>query len=282
MNNMLRWTEGQLDGYRHKRGQVRCAGCDAVVQRNGPTQRYCESCSETRDLERKRLWARAHPRSDHACAETGRILREATTAAGAQLSRHEAVGIAEAYGQPDLVWLVRFSVPFSYAVSKNHIYTKRAKGHVALRRESRILRDTIAEEARAAVQGRAIHKHKVWLDIFVQKPNHRGDAVNVVDLVCDGVKAGLGLDDRWFSVRGIDWQVAKTDPRLFIGIGQEAVVDSQVCSSCGRILPLAAFNKNVGNLHGVTRNCKECRSVGRLLSRKHRREVELEGGPANS
>lgn len=170
----------------------------------------------------------------------------------------------------DLIWLVRIAVPFSYAASKNHIYAMRSRGHVALRKESRHIKESIAEAICAAVDGRVVH-NKVWIDILVQKPDHRGDAVNVVDLVCDGIKEGIGVDDRWFSIRRLDWEVVKEQGQLIIGVGQTSSEHCQVCSYCGQIKPLDQFNKNKHSPLGVGRECRECRRQGRLLAKQKRK-----------
>jgi Holliday junction resolvase RusA-like endonuclease len=150
-------------------------------------------------------------------------------------------------------------MPFSYAASKNRIYTMRAGGHVAMRRSATEYKDAITLLIQSKLRDIKIRQNKLWVDIFVQKDNHKGDAVNVVDLVCDAVKVAVGLDDRWFSLRRVDWEIVKHDPRLFIGIGQEAVDDVQACSCCGRLLPFPAFNKKASTKIGVERVCRECR-----------------------
>jgi len=113
----------------------------------------------------------------------------------------------------------------------------------------------LAEKVRQAVAGRAV-AGRLWLDIFVQKPNHRGDAVNVVDLVCDAVEDATGVDDRWFSVRRLDWEVKKSDPLLYVVIGQETSEEQRICALCGRELPTTMFGP-----HGksVGRECRNCR-----------------------
>lgn len=169
-------------------------------------------------------------------------------------------------GSPDLIWVMRVSVPFSYAASKNHIYVKRRSGHVALRREVMAKRREITLAVRAALGCRRVAHNKVWLDLLVQKPDHRGDAVNVVDLVCDAVKDALGVDDRWFCIRRLDWEVAKTDPRLFIGVGQDSDLDCQVCSHCGSVKPLDQFTRRKTARLGVGRACRACLSAGRKLA----------------
>jgi len=248
---------------------LECDSCGKSVRRSAPTQRYCRSCSEERDLARKRNWARSHPPDDNArrtrvAASRGR--RERAREAGKQLNRDYCRSIEWAVTEVPLLWRARAAVPFSYAASKNHIYALNKRGHVALRRETRQMRDRLTRELRLALQGRRIAHNKVWIDILVQKPDHRGDAVNVVDLVCDAVKDAIPVDDRWFCIRCLDWEVCKDGGQLIVGIGQESDADCQVCSYCGRIRPLTEFNVASNRPLGVGRECKECRRQGRLLA----------------
>jgi hypothetical protein len=97
--------------------------------------------------------------------------------------------------------------------------------------------------------------------------------VNVVDLVCDAVKDATGLDDRWYSIRCVDWQIVKVDPMLFVGLGQEDVGDAQACSTCGRLLGFDAFGKKSGTPNGIERVCRECRAGGRRLAKAKRLEA---------
>jgi uncharacterized Zn-finger protein len=119
----------------------------------------------------------------------------------------------------------------------------------------------------SAISGKKIYRNKVWIDIFVQKPDHRGDAINFVDLIADAIKVAIGIDDRWFSIRRVDWQIVKENPRIFIGIGQQDLFDSKICSYCGRILPEKNFSKS-------GRECRECTSQKKFMkaqSRSNRR-----------
>lgn len=182
-----------------------------------------------------------------------------TAATGLAISDRHKDSIAHAFFSPHLLWSVRVSVPFSYAASKNHIYSLAARGHQYLRAESKAMRADLAQAIRSAVSGRKIVNNKVWISIFVQKPNHKGDAINVVDLVCDAVKDAIPVDDRWYCIRQLDWQIVKTDPELYVEIAQDSATDCQVCSSCGRILPFECFGKKTRAKHGIDRNCKDCR-----------------------
>jgi len=256
-------------------GELTCSDCGTTVPRSGPTQRYCKPCSERRDLLRKRMWARQNPLSAqqvHRRVHNQRRRKELAKEAGVEASRAAASNIAwyDSEG-PDLLWMVRIAVPFTYAASKNHIYTRRRSGHVALRRESKQLRQTIELSLRAALHCMPVAHNKVWVDMLVQKPNHKGDAINVVDLVCDAVKDAIDrVDDRWFCIRRLDWEIVKENPRLIVGVGQDSDQDCQVCSYCGQIKPLSQFNAKRSSPLGVGRECKQCRKDGRRRAKQKR------------
>lgn len=225
-----------------------CQRCGKAAPRRTPGhQKYCVPCSNTRNLERTGNRERLSQ------------ARSATAARGIEISKTATGNIGDVLREIDLAWLVRVQIPFDWAASKNHIYAMRNQGHVALRSAAAAYRDMIGWRIKEALAGKVIKNNKIWIDIFIQKPNQRGDAVNFVDLICDAVKRVIGVDDRWYSLRRVDWEIAKDNPRIFIGIGQEDVEDAIACSSCGRILPKSAFPLNRNKEIGVSRNCKECR-----------------------
>jgi hypothetical protein len=100
--------------------------------------------------------------------------------------------------------------------------------------------------------GESFYRGKVWLDILVQKPNNRGDAVNLLDSICDVVKEAIGIDDRYFSIRRLDWEIVKKDPLIYIGIGQEISEHHFCCTYCGRMVPESEKSAH-------KRTCKNCR-----------------------
>jgi hypothetical protein len=249
----LRLTDGE---YRNlKMADLICADCGKSCQRRGAVQRYCRDCSEARDRERKRRWAADHPKTAEEVNRKASKDRVRTRANGVVLSGAAASTIGWS-AEPDLAWMVRVSHPFDYGMSKNAIYRMGQKGHVSLREESRSLRHALAMELRVALGVRRAVEGKLWIDILVQKPNHKGDAVNVVDTVCDAIKMVVGIDDRWYSIRRLDWEVVKVNPRIFVGVGQEVTEPHRVCSTCGRIQPHSEFwgKKRLG------RECKHCRT----------------------
>ena len=240
-----------------------CAACGKPAVRTGHQQKFCPRCSDEAHEKRHAKWNKANP-------ESYRQRQTAIAAKGAQLNLAERLSLTNWYYEPKLAWLQRVAIPFSWAGSKNHIWAlQREKGHLYLRQESNKIRSDLAMMLKSAInrdQTIKIVQNKVWLDILIQKPNHRGDAANFVDLICDAVKDAIGIDDRWYSIRRLDWQIVKTNPHIFVGIGQEAVESCQICSHCGRILPWEAFQKNRTASSGHTRACKEC-SASRVRDR---------------
>jgi Holliday junction resolvase RusA-like endonuclease len=238
-------------------GTIVCQRCGKETGKNGAMQKYCPECSEIIDTERKAKWAKENPLSR--TPEQDKANREKTRSKnierGIKNNKPTVENIAH-FPEVDLQWLVKIAVPFSYSASKNHLWATTRKGHVYRRAESNELQQLILLQIKSAMAGKKIYRNKVWLDIFVQKPDHRGDAINVLDLVADAAKEAIGLDDRWFSIRRIDWQIVKENPRMFIGIGQQDLWDAKICSYCGRILPEEKFGKS-------KRECKECTSSKR-------------------
>jgi len=234
---------------------ITCVLCGEKAPRTGAMQKYCPACSINKDLERKLLWAADHPVSQDVQSAKSKKRLSVTKSRGLELSSGQSIGWGV---ERDILWIVRLSVPFSYAMSKNHIYTNTRFGHRALRSDSRAHRDRIIYMVKQALTGRRFVNNKVWIELLVQKPNHKGDAINVIDLVADAIKKAVGVDDRWFCIHKLDWEIVKEDPKIIIGIGQDSDEDVQPCSSCGRILPYNHFNKNKCNIVGISRNCREC------------------------
>lgn len=226
-----------------------CADCGGGAPRTGPNQRYCAPCSTARSELRAKVAEDAHARMP-------RIHKPESEA----LSVAAATSIGDVIGPINLLWLVRISVPFNWAVSKNHQHALDRRGHLFLRKESQTYRELIGYTMKQALAGRRIAHNKVWLDFFVQKPNNRGDAINVVDSLSDALKPVLGVDDRWYAIRRLDWEIVKKDPKIFIGVGQTSDEDVQACSFCGRILSLESFTRRAGNILGRDRACKICKS----------------------
>lgn len=272
------------DGQKKNFGTITCKACGNECAKRGPIQIYCEACSEEADRKRKKTWAERNPLTKAQVAQIMENRRNASTAvlqAWNKKNANLARGISwfgDPESEPDLAWVIRVKVPFLYRMSKNAIFATNRFGHVALRREAKAVRHEITAIVKESIsrlieEGVEVKSHKLWIDLLVQKPNHRGDAINVLDLVCDAIKDAVGIDDRWFAIRRIDWEIVKDKPYVFIGIGQEEVEHSRVCSACGQILEMAAFTRNSANKEGFGRVCRECLRLQRRVESRSRRAL---------
>lgn len=248
-----------------------CELCREPCPRRGASQRYCEACSNRIDRERKLAWARTHPAKPENTRRSA-----ARTQARKQIVAQVAANAPRPMWEPSkvgssLAWRVEIALPFTYSFSKNALWSSAGGGgHVFLRRRASDARDNIVSLLHTELRRREIApvEGRVFIDLFVQKPDHKGDAINVLDSVCDGVKVALGVDDRWFSVRGIDWEVVKHGtPMLTIGVGQEATDPQRVCSICGAAKTIDHFSKRAGMPLGVGRECRECLAAVRELTK---------------
>jgi hypothetical protein len=237
-----------------------CARCDSLAPRRGRITKYCVECSEEVTRIRKLKYANSRPYNP----EQKKRYRENNVSRhgerGRQTSLANRWSIDDLFPEPHgMAWVRRFEVPFTYAMSKNHSASMRDGGQVFLRRETKAARLRLQEEIAVALGGANVVENKLWVEILIEKPNHRGDAINILDHAADAIKKAVHVDDRWFCVRRLDWSIVKEEPRLLIGIGQESAAPARVCSYCGRLLDYSNFTKAIHVRNGVGRQCKECR-----------------------
>lgn len=253
---------------RMKRGTLgTCKDCGAEFPKHSPQHIYCAECSNKRHVQRKADWQKRNPsttprpegyRDQKVSAKRQRGIDMSST------SQRSITWMGDGESAIPLLWFIRVAVPFDWNLSKNAIHRMGAFGHVYMRSEARAVRSYLSAMLLNALNesNRQIVQAKLWIDIFVQKPNQKGDAINVIDTVADALKDVCGLDDRWFSIRRLDWEIVKTDPMIYVGIGQDTDVPVQICSYCGRALPFEMFTKRRDLPQGVGRECKDCRLAG--------------------
>lgn len=235
-------------------------------------QKYCKPCAQKINWARKNEWGRKHhketwaKRKDAAAAIlTDR--RAALIKAGADESARSAKSILwDSNKRPDLVNVVKMRIPFTWALSKNSQFRYNVKGYVHLREEAKAARDQITQSL--LMKDHGFVPGKVWIDICVAKPEHRGDAVNFVDAICDAVKKGINIDDRWFSLGLVDWQIVKSEPFIIISIGQEYLEPRQVCCYCGAI-------KTYDQFQGKKKVGRECLSCLKILRDSKKARVDM-------
>jgi hypothetical protein len=124
---------------------------------------------------------------------------------------------------PRVDWEVTVSVFSDWQWSKNRMWKTRPGGHARyLAPHARQRRDMLATLIRQELTSQKIHPWvgKLWLDIHVEIPNHRGDALNMLDLIADGVQDGTSIDDRWYWIRRMSWTKNPKNPRITVTCGQ--------------------------------------------------------------
>lgn len=147
-----------------------------------------------------------------------------------------------------------------------------------LAQETKDARTALVEALKEAIAGRRVSQNRLWIDLLVRKPDHRSDALNFIDQIADAVKEAVSLDDNWFSLRRLDWEIAKDEPVFYIGIGQESDIDLYACSYCGRLLEASAFGANKSTKSGLARTCRECSRMGGRIDKRQRQLLEGQQG----
>lgn len=239
---------------------IACEDCGGEEKRRSPSHKLCAECSGKRHAARQLAWARAHAPEPNRVRAAARQRRSKIKDAGLALNVQGRAGIGDIFRRPAPRWSVTFHVPFDWTASKNATYAF-GQNHIYRRVQTKLFQNMLIAACRRALEGIEVFQGKVWVRLFVEKPNQKGDAINVLDLVADGLKEAIGVDDRWFSIDGIDWAIVKSDPRIYIQISQEISEHQQACSHCGRVLALASFTKNATAKNGYARACRDCRSA---------------------
>ena len=174
-------------------------------------------------------------------------------------------GLREGHIGP-LPWVrkAEITIPFHWAYSKNSLLKngrrgRRLGGTFMPPDFVRRIRRDLADQIVAAADG-PWPSRRTYLRLVVEKPNNRGDAINFIDVIADAAKRAIAVDDRWFSLLGVDWSVNRDAPHIFIGIYQDGHRPQQACSGCGIIGDSTLFadyesGRTASGLHG---RCREC------------------------
>lgn len=181
------------------------------------------------------------------------------------------------FSAPELAWSITIETDFSTALSKNSIWRNNGNTHRENREETFDVKSVIVEKAKKALMEKGIApiNNTVWLSIFIEKPNFKSDAVNLVDHICDAIKEGIGVDDRWFSINYLHWSVVKEDPKIYIKIGQEEFCPKRICSHCGLKKDLKHYGSRKGR---VSTACLMCCRIYDAERKSKKKNVKIGSG----
>ena len=169
------------------------------------------------------------------------------------LSNNTGIFWKEKMEIPVMAFDYRFSIPFNINLSKNRMNGYN-NGKYYKNPETKAMQEMIMWELKNKKY--KFKQDKVYISIMVQKMYFQTDAQNFVDTICDAIEKGIGINDKWFVLDRVDWEMVKEKPKIFIGVAQHETIDKKACSCCGRILPIDDF---VG-IKTKSGDCRKCRS----------------------
>jgi len=118
---------------------------------------------------------------------------------------------------------VSLEVPHEYdtAFSKNQWHGLTGGGKMFNNTTTQRLMDGISMLVRGERNklGVRIQQKKTWVKIMVYRPDMKSDPINFLDVIADGVKAGLGIDDNLFAAV-VDWELDPGNPGIVIKVEQ--------------------------------------------------------------
>lgn len=236
-----------------------CSHCGALVDKKAASQKYCEACSEVKSIYTKTK------------NSSPRIPKDYYLEAGKTNSTISYDEVWDTLFSPSSLIdkKIALKIPFDINFSKNALWRGIGRGHVFIRKEVKDVKNNlIAEITKFMKEGNITFKqNKVYVSLYVAKPNARSDAINLIDSIMDSIKEAIGVDDRWFCIERLDWTIVKENPFIFVSIGQKDE-ELQVCSYCGRLLPFSNFGIKSNTKQGISRECKQCLSLARKLHKE--------------
>lgn len=134
---------------------------------------------------------------------------------------------------------VRVVLPFTRDFSKNNMATM--NGRIVRMKRMRDAMQTLTEEV--VLLGHKFYQGKIWLDITIYQPDHFGDALNYIDAFADAIQKAIGINDRWYAIKSLNWQINKSEPRLEIWILQNNKEHHAICQFCGVEKKFSDFNE---------------------------------------
>ena len=116
-------------------------------------------------------------------------------------------------------------VTYNSNLSKNARIANRFKGFY-IKPEAKAAEKTLHHELTLALKRVKFYNNKVYLDIFVMKPRTNIDAINFIDAIADVLKDVIQVDDKWFSIKSLDWAVDTKNPYITIKLYQPVRKDA--------------------------------------------------------
>ena len=217
-----------------------CARCgEPTVDRSiNQVKKFCGACLPEARLEFNRTYQKKH--ADRIAGARKKYREECDAA-----SSREAHCVAGMPHVPPMVEATRFRIPFFKELSKNRFLRRGWRGGVYIPDDTRKAFDYSLALARDALKDFRLRGKpgKVWVALMVQKPNMKSDAINMVDAVCDILKDALEIDDCWFSLKYVDWEIKRVNPEILVEVSVSRTTETRLCNRCWGEKDVAEFTK---------------------------------------
>lgn len=115
--------------------------------------------------------------------------------------------------------LSKFTVSYDGNLSKNARIANRFKGFY-IKPAAKAAEAQLFLEMTSALLNLKFFNNKIYLDIHVAKPRTNIDAINFLDAIADVLKKVIGVDDRWYCIKSLDWEVNTKNPSITIKLYQ--------------------------------------------------------------
>jgi hypothetical protein len=168
--------------------------------------------------------------------------------------------------------ILKVKFPWSSSLLKNRYrgYAWHKGGmHVYIKKQSRDMIENLILYVRAEMKRQKVKffKNRVSFALDVEKPKQKIDAINLIDCVADMLKVAIGVDDSWYEVHAITWNIIKVDPHVTLYVCQkkDSCFDAFSCTYCGRIRPITELTERFQKIFaetGITKGrvvCNDCR-----------------------
>lgn len=116
--------------------------------------------------------------------------------------------------------LASVTCSYSSALSKNARLKRSFRGRMYIDPKAKAAERILEAELTKGLKGCKLYVNRVYLDIMVHKSRNTVDAINFLDAVADCLKRVCGVDDKWYSVKSLDWSLDKANPRIVVKIYQ--------------------------------------------------------------
>lgn len=116
---------------------------------------------------------------------------------------------------------IKFKHPYDINFSKNSWHSVSGQGKIYTNTPTQRLMDGISMLTLGECNRQRIRfkPKKTWVRIMVYRPDMLADPINFLDVICDGIKVGLGIDDNLFAAT-VDWELEPANPGIAIEVEQ--------------------------------------------------------------